>query len=163
VTGERNDGGHSWINSESHSVSLDTLPLHQPPEMLGAAVRRLRRALRDIRDRMARRDHRWHAVAGAGMALGGGTAMLLVRHPGICEAQIVKVLRRHWPDAQVTDITTVFPIWNLGTEDAVELARAKRGVEPLRIIVMGQGRGAGLDPLMVTAGGGMLEPMPAIF
>jgi hypothetical protein len=96
------------------------------------------------------------------MAQGDGKAMLLVRHSRIGEAEIVEVLRRHWPDAQVTDIATVFPAWNLGIEDAVELARSRRGVEPLRIVVMGQGRGAGLDPLMVPAGGGTLEPMPAL-
>jgi hypothetical protein len=154
---------HRWTGTDSHSVSLAILPLHHPPEMLRAAVRRLRRALRDIRDRMCRRDDRWHAVAVAGMAQGDGKAMLLVRHPGIGEAEIAEVLQRRWPDAQVTDFTTVFPVWNLGVENAVELARARRGVEPLRIVVMGQGRGAGFDPLMVTAGGGMLEPMPALF
>jgi hypothetical protein len=152
-----------WAGEGSARVSVAILPLHHQPGVLRTAVLRLRRALRDIRDRMARRDHRWHAVAGAGMALGSGTAMLLVRHPGIGEAEIVKVLRRHWPDAQVTDITTAFPIWNLGIEDAVELARAKRGVEPLRIVVMGQGCNANLDLLMATARRGTVEPMPAVF
>jgi hypothetical protein len=97
------------------------------------------------------------------MAQDDGKAMLLVRHEGVGRGEIVQVLRRHWPDAQVTDITMVSRVWNLGIEDAVELARSHRGVEPLRIVVMGQGRGAGLDPLMVTARSGTLEPMPALF
>jgi hypothetical protein len=97
------------------------------------------------------------------MAQADGKAMLLVRHPGIGKAEIAEVLQRRWPDAQVTDITTVFPVWNLGIEDAVELVRAKRGVEPLRIVMMGQGRDANLDLLMVTAQGGTVEPMPAVF
>jgi hypothetical protein len=97
------------------------------------------------------------------MAQGDGKAMLVVRHEGVGRGEMAEVLRRHWPDAQVTGITKASPVWNLEVEDAVELARARQGVEPLRIVVMGQGRGAGLDPLMVTAGGGMLEPMPALF
>jgi hypothetical protein len=97
------------------------------------------------------------------MAQGDGKAILLVRHSGIGRAEIAEVLQRRWPDAQVTDIATVFPVWNLGINDAVELARAKRRVEPLRIVVMGQGRGANLDLLMVMARGGTVEPMPALF
>jgi hypothetical protein len=55
----------------------------------------------------------------------------------------------------------VSPVWNLGIEDAVELARAKRGVEPLRIVVMGQQCfGVCSDPPVMVAG---LEPMPALF
>jgi hypothetical protein len=99
----------------------------------------------------------------AGMAHGDGRATLLIRHEGVGRGEIVEVLRRHWPDAQVTEITKASLVWNLGIEDAVELARAKRGVEPLRIVVMGQGHGAGLDPLMATAGSGMMDPMPALF
>jgi hypothetical protein len=97
------------------------------------------------------------------MAQGDGKAMVLVRHPGIGKVETAEALRRHWPDAQVTDITKVYPVWDLGIDDAVELACAKRGVEPLRIVVMGQGRGAGLDPLMVSARSGTVEPMPALF
>jgi hypothetical protein len=97
------------------------------------------------------------------MAQNDGKATLLVRHAGVGRGEIVEVLRRQWPDAQVTDIAKASPVWNLGIEDAVELARAKRGVEPLRIVVMGQGRSAGLDPLMVTARSGTMEPMPALF
>jgi hypothetical protein len=97
------------------------------------------------------------------MTQGDGKAILLVRHTGIGQAEIVEVLRMHWPDAQVTDITTVFPVWNLGIDDAVELARAKRGVEPLRIVVMSQGCDANFDLLMVTARSGTMEPMPAVF
>jgi hypothetical protein len=131
--------------------------------MLRAAVRRLRRALRDIRDRMARWDDRWYAVAVAGIAQGGGKAMLLVRHPSIGKTEIAEVLQRRWADVLVKDAAEVSLVWDLGIDDAVELARAKRGVEPLRIVVMGQGRGACSDPLMVTAGAGTEEPMPALY
>lgn len=152
-----------WAGEGSALVSLAILPLRYRPSTLRPAIRRLRRALRDIRDRRARRHHRWRLVEVAGMAHGDGRAALLIRHEGVGRGQIVEVLRRHWPDAQVTDITTLFPVWNLGIDDAVELARAKRGVEPLRIVVMGQGRDANLDLLMATARGGTVEPMPAVF
>jgi hypothetical protein len=65
--------------------------------------------------------------------------------------------------SSATSTTQMPPLWHLGIDDTVELARAKRGVEPFWIVVMGQGHGAGIDPLMVTVGGGMLEPMPAQF
>jgi hypothetical protein len=95
------------------------------------------------------------------MVHGDGRATLLVRHESVGRGEIVEVLRRHWPDAQVTDIAKVSPVWNLGIEDAVELARAKRSVEPLRIVVMGQQCfGVCSDPPVMVAG---LEPMPALF
>jgi hypothetical protein len=97
------------------------------------------------------------------MAKGDGTAMVLIRHQGIDRPEIVEVLRRHWLNAQVTGITKASPVWDFGIDDAVELARARRGVEPLRIVVMGQGRDADLDLLMVTARSGAVEPMPALF
>jgi hypothetical protein len=55
------------------------------------------------------------------------------------------------------------PLWNLGIKGTAKLARAKRGVEPLRIVVMGQGRDANLDLLMVAARSGTVEPMPVVF
>jgi hypothetical protein len=97
------------------------------------------------------------------MAQGGGKAMLLVRHPGIGKTEPAEVFQRRWPEALVKDAVEMSLVWDLGIDDAVELARAKRGVEPLRIVVMGQGHGAGLDPLMATAGSGMMDPMPALF
>jgi hypothetical protein len=152
-----------WAGKDAAAISLPILPLPHQPGGLRAAVLRLRRLLRDTRDRQARRSRPWRAVAVAGMAQGDDKVMLLIRHAGIGEAEIVELLRMHWPGAQVTDITRVPPVWNLGIEDAVELARAKRGVEPLRIVVMRQGRDADLDRLMVTARSGTVEPMPALF
>ena len=49
---------------------------------LSNAVRRLRRGLRDVRDRMARRSRRWRDVGFAGMIGGDGTALVMVTHRG---------------------------------------------------------------------------------
>jgi hypothetical protein len=62
--------------------SLAVIPLNLSAD-LPDAVRRLRRGLRDVRDRMARRRHRWREVGVAGMADGDHKALLLVSHDGV--------------------------------------------------------------------------------
>ncbi len=146
-------------------VTLAILPLHLQAGELRAAVARLRRACRDVRDRAARRDRRWRGGAVAGMAPGDGTALLLIRHAGIGRAVIADALRRRWPDALVGDVGAASPSWTFTTRDAAELARARRGVEPLRIVVLAQRaartserlRGAVLDSAKP------FEPMPIAF
>jgi hypothetical protein len=77
----------------------------------------------------------------AGMATGDSTVFVLVRHPGLTRQEVAAVLRRHWPAAVVGEVGAAEPSWSMPVEDAAELARARRGVEPLRIVVMAQ-RGA---------------------
>ena len=72
------------------------------------------------------------------MAQSGDHAAVLIRHEGLGRAEVVEVLRRCWPDAAVTDVPTLPPPWDFGTEDALELARTRRGTEPLRIVVLPQ-------------------------
>ncbi len=119
-------------------VTLAVLPLHHRAGDLRAAVARLRRACRDVRDRTARRNQRWRGVAMAGMAMGDGTAFVLVRHPGLVRQEVAAVLRRRWSAAVVGEVGAAEPSWSMSAEDAAELARARRGVEPLRIVVMAQ-------------------------
>jgi hypothetical protein len=61
------------------------------------AVRRLRRGLRDVRDRTARRSQRWRAMF-AGMAGGDGIPLVLISHEGVDQLEVLNVLRRRWPD-----------------------------------------------------------------
>jgi hypothetical protein len=99
------------------------------------------------------------------MAAGDGSVWLLIRHPGVTRAEIADALRSRWPGAVVGDAGAAEPSWEISSvEDAVELARARRGVEPLRIIILAQrnpdanaGRRAAEDapPLPV-------EPMPIV-
>jgi hypothetical protein len=119
-------------------VSLAILPLHHRAGELRAAVARRRRALRDVRDRAARRRTAWGGVAMAGMAAGGDTAFVLVRHPGVTRQEVATVLRRRWSAAVVGAVGAAEPSWLMPVEDAAELARTRRGVEPLRILVMAQ-------------------------
>jgi dienelactone hydrolase len=115
-----------------------TVPLHHRAGELRAAVARLRRAYRDVRDRTARRNWRWRAVAVAGMATGGGTALLLIRHTGVDRAAVAEVLGKRWPSSVVGDVGAEPPSWTFAAEYATELARTCRRVEPLRIIVLAQ-------------------------
>lgn len=159
-------GLRRWTTSEGGPVSLAVLPLRHRPGGLRTAVARLRRALRDVRDRAARRRPSWGSVALAGMATGDGAALLLINHTGIPRAELTAVLRKRWPEVAVVDADAPEPSWSMSTEDAAELARIRRGVEPLRIVVLPQraadaeerGRGA-------SAGGAAawLEPMPIAF
>ena len=77
----------------------------------------------------------------AGMATGAGGALVLVGHADIGRADVVRALSRRWPGAAVGDPAAALPSWIMSAEDAAELARARRGAEPLRVVVAAQ-RGA---------------------
>ena len=78
---------------------------------------------------------RWRGAAVAGMAAGGGTAMVLVGHTGIERAEVGPMLCRRRPGAVVGDLGEALPSWSMSAEDAAELAVARRGLEPLRSVV----------------------------
>jgi hypothetical protein len=67
-------GQRRLITDDTSSVCLAVLPLHHKPGAMRAAVRRLRRGLRDMRDR------RWRSVCMAGMANGDGEVLVLIWH-----------------------------------------------------------------------------------
>ena len=153
-------GIRHWITADGDPVSLAILPVDRSNGELRAAVTRLRRACRDIRDRAAQRHAPWQRIAIAGMASGEGTAMLLIRHPGVIRHAITDLLHRRWPDATVRDATTVSPGWRMSVEDAVEIARIRRGVEPLRMVVLPQRvceQAGSADQCLC------FEPLPVIF
>jgi hypothetical protein len=151
-------GMQQWITSSDHPVSLAVLPIRHQPNGLHASVIRLRRALRDVRDRTARRRRQWRDVAIAGMTTSDGVAMLNFRHAGIPGAEVAKVLRRRWPDAIIGDVESALPRWKFAMRDSVEVAKANRGVEPLRIVVLDQHR---LDTRMPKSDVAP-EPMPIV-
>ena len=159
-------GLRHWIVEGRDPVSLLIVPLPHAPGGLRAAAARLRRACRDVRDRAARRRMSWRGVALAGMAM-GDTALLLVRHPGIARSGVADVLGARWPDAVVGDVGAAEPSWTMATEDAVELARVRRGVEPLRVVVPPQRKAtAAAGALRWSAapdGPPSLPPMPVVF
>ncbi len=98
----------------------------------------------------------------AGMASADGTALLMVRHPDIDQQEVLEVLRRRWPSAIISDIADEQPSREWPLEDIVELANVRRGVEPLRIVVLGQrvvGPGKAMYMGMEAAA---VDPMPVV-
>jgi len=131
------------------------VPLSHSQGGIRAAVVRLRRACRDVRDRRARLKVSWRSVAIAGMATGRGVAFLLVRHPpSLSRSEVVKVLRKRWLGMIARDVKDMTPCWEFSTDDAVELSSAGRGIEPLRIVITAQ-RAHGREPVSV-------EPMVVV-
>ena len=102
------------------------------------AVRRLRRGLRDVRDRTARHRNRWRDVCCAGMAGGDHTALVLISHEGIDRPEVQDVLHSRWPDASVKELEREEPAVAMAPAGAADLGRCRRGIEPLRIVIMPQ-------------------------
>ena len=158
-------GMRAWIAQDGAPVSLAVLPLPAHPDGIRGAAAGLRRALRDVRDRTARQHTSWSGVALAGMATGDGSVFVLVRHPGIERPEIASVLRRRWPALVVGDAVAAEPSWRMATGDAADLARARRGVEPLRIVIPAQRAADARTPGRTAAEERRtrFEPMPTMF
>jgi hypothetical protein len=126
------------------------------PAGLPDAVRRLRRGLRDVRDRMARYSRSWRDVSFAGMAGGDHAALMMVTHEGVDRPEVEAVLHRRWPDVVVKSLEQEQPAVTMTAEDAADLGRRRRGVEPLRIVVMpsriGRSSCQRLEPTPVVIG-----------
>lgn len=80
---------------------------------------------------MPRRSRRWPGVSFAGMAGGEHTAM--IPHEDIERCEVQDVLHRRWPDVMVKSVEHEEPTWMMTAEDATDLGRCRRAVEPLRI------------------------------
>jgi hypothetical protein len=149
----------SWWNGMRHwsaaaTSSLAIISLYSSVG-LPDSVRRLRRGLRDVRDRMARRRYKWRDVCFAGMAGGDHTAMVMVTHESIDSGEVEDVLRRRWPDVVVKSVEQEQPAVTMTADVAADLGRCRRGVEPLRIVVMPQ-----YDRQPITSP--IVQPMPVI-
>lgn len=125
--------------------------------LIGVAPK-LRRALRDLRDRAARNDTRWRAVAIAGMLDGSGRAHVLVRHMELPATLATGAMTRRWPKARCVDSGEMGPRFFFSAADAAAVGRARRGVEPLRVVVLAQ---RARRPR--HAASGEREPMPWLF
>jgi hypothetical protein len=141
-----------WTAGTASSLAI--IPLHSSAG-LQDAVRRLRRGLRDVRDRMARHSRRWRDVCCTGMAGGDGVALVMVSHEGIDRREVQDVLRRRWPDVVVKTLEQEQPVVAMSRDDAADLGRHRRGVEPLRVVIMPQQDRQPITSLV-------REPMPMI-
>jgi hypothetical protein len=152
-------GLRAWIEQSGAIVSLAVVPAHHQPGGLRAAVARLRRMLRDLRDRQARRHARWCGVAMAGMVASGDVAFVLIQHADMARSEVGGILRGRWPRAVISNPDASPPSWRFSAPDAAELARIGRGVEPLRIVVLPQ-RIADGCPHRTSAPPVTIEPLP---
>ena len=66
-------------------------------------------------------------------------------------------LRRRWPDVVVKDLEQEEPTWAMTADDAADLGSRRRGVEPLRIVVMPQ-----RVQRVTVAPAPVIEPMPVV-
>jgi hypothetical protein len=143
-------GMRDWSATTATSLAIIPIP---SPTGLREAVCRMRRGLRDVRDRMARCRGRWREVGFAGMAGGDRRALVLVSHDCLDRREVLDVLRRRWPDVVLKGLEQDAPTSGMVAEDAADLGRCRRGVEPLRIVIMPQqDQQAIISPIV--------EPMP---
>jgi hypothetical protein len=129
-------GMRQWT-AEATAWSLAIIPLHFSAG-LPDAVRRLRRGLRDFRDRMARRKSLWREVCCAGIAGGDRMALVMITHERINRQEVQDVLHHRWPEVVVKSLEQEEPAWAMTADDAADLGRCRRGIEPLRVVIMPQ-------------------------
>lgn len=143
-------GFWQWLGGPH--TSLAAIPLDGGSAI--AAAPKLRRGLRDVRDRAARQHCQWRSVAMAGLVT-GDRVLLLVKHGGISRATVWSACERRWPDAVLGDVGDAVPSPVMSAENAA-LAQRCRGVEPIRIVIPAQRiAAASLDHRD--------EPMPVVF
>ena len=147
-------GIREWSSATASSLAIISI---LSPAGLPDAVRRLRRGLSDVRDRTARRWKRWRTVSFAGLMGGDHKALVMISHQGVDRREVLDVLRRRWPDVVVKDLEHEEPTWTMTADDAAELGSRRRGVEPLRIVVMPQ-----RVQRVTVATAPMIEPMPVL-
>ena len=98
----------------------------------------------------------------AGMAGGDGTAVVLVNHPGVVRQEVAEFFGRRWPESTVGDVGSASPSSEFAIGDVVELAHLRRGIEPLRLVVLAQRKSGipleGIDGSSATGS----EPMPVL-
>jgi hypothetical protein len=136
-----------------HDTSLAIIPISGDRLK---SFRKLRKTLRDVRDRAAHRNRRWAAVAMAGVA-DGNRALLLIKHVGLNRMVLWSEMERRWPLVVLADVDKIEPSTSLTVDEAVLLARRGRGIEPIRIVI---------PPQMMVAVRRQCwddEPMPVVF
>jgi hypothetical protein len=104
---------------------------------------------------MVRHRRSWRDVGFAGMAGGDHKAMVMITHEGIDRCEVEDVLRRLWVDVVVKELEQEEPAVTMLPGDAADLGWCRRGVEPLRIVVMPQ-----QDQQTITSP--IIEPMPVL-
>ena len=81
--------------------------------------------------------------------------MVLISHEGVDRREVQDVLGRRWPEVVVKNLEQEEPAVTMSPGDAADLGRCRRGIEPLRIVIMPQ------HDRQITAP--VIEPMPVLF
>jgi hypothetical protein len=63
---------------------------------------------------------------------------VIISHQGIDRREVLDVLRQRWPSVVLKDLAQDEPMWEMTAYDAANLGSRRRGVEPLRVLVMPQ-------------------------
>ena len=129
-----------WVGICGWAAATSSLAILSIDSSIGLldATRHLRRAIRDVRDRVARHRNEWRDVRFAGITGGDRRIMVTVSHLGIDRCEVQDVLQRRWPDAVIKRLGQEEPASKMLPAEAAELGRCRRGVEPLRVVVMPQ-------------------------
>ena len=69
--------------------------------------------------------------------------MLLIQHVGIDREALWDVLERRWPHIIISDLADAVPASTLTVQETIHLAVARRGIEPIRVVIPAQ---HGADP-----------------
>lgn len=93
------------------------------------------------------------------MVTAEGRAVVLLHHPALMAACVLRVLQRRWPSIRAEGVTVSTPCFEWAAEDAAALALCRRGVEPLRIVVLPQRARPPADARVASAD---REPMPFV-
>ena len=82
-------------------------------------------------------------------------ALVLVAHDGVDRRELLETLHRRWPDVVIKGLEQEEPTMATAASNAADLGRCRRGVEPLRIVIMPQrDQQAIISPIV--------EPMPVV-
>jgi len=127
---------HGWwlgiCNWAEAASSLAILSIDSSIGLLDA-TRHLRRAIRDVRDRVARHTNAWREVGFGGIMGGDRRAMIMVSHAGIDTCEVLDVMRRRWPAVVINARGQEEPTWEMLPDDAAELVQVE--YEPLEPVV----------------------------
>lgn len=86
----------------------------------------------------------------------GDRMLLLAQHLGVDRVEAWATLRRRWPDVVLSSPGDIAPSSAMTVGDAAALACRRRGIEPIRIVILPQ-------VIAMTVQADWDEPMPMAF
>ena len=89
---------------------------------------------------------------------GDHRALVLISHEGLERREVLGALCRRWPEVVLKDLEHEELTWTMTPDAAAELGNRRRGVEPLRILVMPQR----VTRVTVAPMLEIVEPMPIL-